>query len=147
MPPHALSYYVRGRHGTAWQCGCGVVGKPLFYHAGNPGSISRAIPTDLPTSSRHNPSEIGKWIPDNTGANSESSSTMRVAPINHDRWYDRQPRTYDPGSVGGTVVQYQFPREISSPSQMRMRPANFQAISLIWLSPLLIRNIKNGSWT
>ena len=30
-----------------------------------------------------------------------------------------------------SVVQYWFPREISSPCQMRMRSANFQAISLI----------------
>ena len=69
------------------------------------------IPTDLPTSSRckansaFHPSEVGKWVPDNTGANS-GSSTMRVAPIDHHRWYDRRLRTYDPGSVGRTHVNW-----------------------------------------
>ena len=39
-----------------------------------------------------------------------------------------------------------FPQEISSPPpQMRMRPVNFQAISLIRSSLSLIKNIKNGS--
>ena len=51
------------------------------------------------------PSEVGKWVPDNTGANSESS-TMRVAPIDQHRWYDRRLRTYGPGSVGRTHVNW-----------------------------------------
>ena len=69
------------------------------------------IPTDLPTFSRYqtnsafHPSKVGKWVPDNTGANS-GSSTMSVTPIDHHWWYDRRLRTYDPGSVGRTHVNW-----------------------------------------
>ena len=65
------------------------------------------IPTDPPISSlcqansAFHPSEVGKWVPDNTGANS-GSQTMRVAPIDHHWWYDRRLSTYDPRSAGRT---------------------------------------------
>ena len=70
-----------------------------------------AMPIDLPPSSQRyansaiHPSEVGKGVTDNTGANSGSSS-MRVAPIDHHWWYDQRPRTYDPGSVGRTHVNW-----------------------------------------
>ena len=46
-----------------------------------------------------------KWVPDNTGADS-GSSTMRVAPIDYHWWYDRRLRTYHPGLVGHTQVNW-----------------------------------------
>ena len=92
-----------------------MVGKPLCYHARDPGSIPLGGHTNRPSyllallgqlsPPALHPSEVGKWVPDNTGANS-GSSTMRVAPIDHHRWYDRRLRTYDPGSVGRTHVNW-----------------------------------------
>ena len=90
------------------QCGgCSKVGKPLCYHASNPGSISRGShtirsPSRCWANSAFHPFEVGKWVPDNTGANS-GSSTMRVAPMDHLWWYDRPLSIYDAGLVGRTM--------------------------------------------
>ena len=87
--------------------GCSVVGKSLCYHT----SDRIRFPLDLHTTrspgrcqanSGIQPSEVGKWVPDNTGAKS-GSSTMRVAPIDHHWWYDLRLSSYDPGSVGRTM--------------------------------------------
>ena len=64
--------------------------------------LVQVISTDFPISWRcwansvYLPSEVGKWVPDNNGANSESSTT-RVGPIDYHWWYDRQLSIYDPG--------------------------------------------------
>ena len=83
---------------------CSVVGKPLCYHCvSNPGLISHRSPSScFQANSAFHPSEVGKRVPDNTGANS-GSSMMRAAPIGHHWWYDRWVSTYDPGSIGRTM--------------------------------------------
>ena len=88
---------------------CSIEGKPLCYHANDLGSISGGGHTTrspyllaLLGQLSLCPSEVGKWVPDNIGANS-GSSTMRIAPIDHHWWYDRRLSTYNPGSVGRTM--------------------------------------------
>ena len=100
--------------GETYFGGCSIVGKPLCYHASNSGSIQRGGYTNrfpyilvlldqlsLPSFC----SEVSKWVPDNTAANS-GSSTMKIAPIDHHWWYDQQLHTYNSGSVGRTHVNW-----------------------------------------
>ena len=53
---------------------CSIVGKSLCYHASNLGSIPHGSHTTRSPSSRcqansiFHPSEVGKWVPVNTGA-------------------------------------------------------------------------------
>ena len=88
---------------------CSVVGKPLCYHASDPGSIPRGGHTNrspylLALQGQLSLSILPRSVNEYRMSTNSGSSTMRVAPIDHHWWYDRQLRTSDPGSVDRTHV-------------------------------------------
>ena len=70
-------------------CSCSVVAKLLCYHVNDPGINScEGYTTDLWiflrywTNTAFHPSEVGKWVSENTVVNTGSWNT-RVAPVDH----------------------------------------------------------------